>query len=526
MVVASNNGQGMLWLRPLEHREGRFLAHTESGGFPFWSPDGRNIGFFGDGKLKTVDLLGSPPQILCDATDGHGGSWNSDGVIVFAPTPNGPLFRVATAGGTPVQVTELDAAQGETAHRHPFFLPDGDHFLFTAVSPKPDLSAVYVGSLSSKDRKRLVRSTLKAAFAPPDHLVFIRDNSTLMAQRFDVGRLEFIGDPFPVIPDDVGINPSNSAAGFAVSANGILSYRGGGAVGRRVMTLYDSAGRESATLGEPAGYHSPAISPDGQRVAAFRADGSTGDIWIFDLVRGTSSRFTFDAATDTAPIWSPDGTQIIFSSNRGGTFDLYVKNAGGVGQEEVLFKSDQAKLADHWSHDGRFVLYRSLDVKTNLDVWVLPLEGDRKPRPLLQTPFIEFQARFSPDGRWFAYASNETGQPEVYVQSFPQSGSKWQISAGGGVQPRWRRDGRELYFHSTTAELMAVEVAVTPDGAFKAAVPRRLFPAALATRFTDRNNWDLTPDGQRFLINATEGQAAGQGASITVVVNWLAEQAR
>jgi len=526
---ASDGGLPVLWLRALEHRDGQFLAHTENASFPFWSPDGRSIAFFGDGKLKAIDLLGSPPRILCDAVGGHGGTWSSQNVIVFAPTQRGPLFRVSAAGGTPEQVTELDASQGETAHRHPFFLPDGDHFLYTAVSSKSGLSAVYVGSLSSQERKRLVESTLKAAFAPPEHLLFMGDNSTLMAQRFDAGRVELVGDRFPVIADDVAINLTNSAAGFTVSANGILTYRGGLGAGRRVMTLYDAAGRQSATVGAPAVYQSPAISPDSERVAVFRQDGSAGDIWIFDLVRGTSSRFTFDAATDTAPIWSADGTRVVFSSNRDGAFDLYVKNAGGGGQEEVLFKSDHAKLADHWSHDGRFVVYRDEDPKTGWDVWVLPLDGDRKPRPLLQTPFREIQGRFSPDGRLLAYVSDETGRDEVYVQSFPQSGGKWQISTSGGVQPRWRRDGREMYFHALDNEVMAVEVSGTSEDAFKAGVPRRLFPAMLATRVTDRNNLDAALDGQRFLIIANENQATqavGQLSTITIVVNWLAPQNR
>jgi Tol biopolymer transport system component len=523
-IVTAEGGSEALWVRALQNLDGQTLPRTDGAQFPFWSPDGRSIGFFADAKLKKVDLLGAPPQILCDAPVGGGGTWNRDGVIVFAPTQTGPLFQVSAAGGTPVQLTELDTSQGETTHRHPLFLPDADHFLYTAVSAKQDQSAVYVGSLSSKERKRLVQSTLKAAFAS-DHLLFMRDNNTLMAQRFDTGRLELIGDPFPAIAEDVGINLANSAAGFTVSANGILAYRSGVGLGQRVMMTFDPAGKQLATIGAPASYSSPAISPDARRVAVSRQDGGTGNIWIFDLIRGTSSRFTFDAGIDTAPVWSPDGAQILFSANRGGRFDLYLKNAGGVGQEEALLTSDHAKLADDWSRDGRLVLYRDQNPKTGWDVWALPLEGDRKPRPLVQTPFTEFQGRFSPDGRWFAYTSDETGRPEVYVQSFPPSGGKWQISTSGGVQPRWGRDGRELYFHSASNEATAVDITTTREGIFTAGVPRKLFGAILVNRFTDRSSWDVTPNGDRFLVTSTTGQAAqaaGQVAPITVVVNWLA----
>ena len=521
-AAVAEGGPVVLWVRALENLAGQTLPRTENASFPFWSPDGRAIAFFADGKLKKVDLLGAPPQVLCDAPYGGGGTWNSYGVIVFAPTQAGALSQVSAAGGIPVQLTELDASQGETAHRHPFFLPDGDYFLYTAVSSKQDQSAVYVGSLSSNERKKLVGSTLKAAFAP-DHLLFMRDNNTLMAQRFDTGRLELIGDPFPALAEDVGINPANSAAAFTASANGILAYRSGG-LNERVMAWYDAAGKQLATVGMPSAFRNPVISPDTQRVAVFRQDGGAGDIWLFDLTRGASSRFTFDAGVDTAPVWSPDGARIVFSSNRGGNFDLYVKSSGGAGQEELLLKSGESKIPDDWSHDGRFILYRVQDPKTGSDMWVLPLEGDRKPQALLQMPFEELQGRFSPDGRWFAYTSNETGRHEVYVQGFPQSGGKWQISASGGVQPRWRCDGRELFFHSESNDAMAVDISNTPAGEFKAGVPRRLFAAPLISRLVDRNAWDVTLDGQRFLINSNvsqAAQAAGQVTPMTVVVNWL-----
>ncbi len=519
VVPGEGGGPGVLWVRALENLVGQTLPRTEGAQHPFWSPDGRAIGFFADNKLKKVDLLGAPPQTLCDVSVGSGGTWNRDGVIVFG-SQLGPLFQVSASGGIPVQLTELDTSQTETVHRHPFFLPDGDHFLYTAVSGKPELSAVYVGSLSSRDRKRLVSSTLKAVFAPPDHLLFMRDNSTLLAQRLDPDRLELSGAPFPAVTEDVGINQVNSAAGFTVSANGVLAYRTGGA-GQRALGLFDAAGTRLATVGTFAPYESPSISPDATRVAVFfRQDVGSGDIWLLDLVRSTSSRLTFDAATDTAPIWSPDGARVVFSSNRGGSFDLYVKHSGGVGQEELLLESEQGKLPDDWSGDGRFILYRSQDAKTGLDLWVLPLEGDRKPQAFLQTPFNELQGRFSPDGRWIAYMSDESGRNEVYVQSFPVSGGKWQISTAGGVQPRWRGDGRVLFFVAN-GQVMAVDISAAQDKTLTAGMPRQLFRADLASTTNERNAWDVTADGQRFLINSEASAAPGQNRPVTVVVNWL-----
>ena len=516
-LIAQSDKGGVLWVRALDQLNGQVLPGTEGATWPFWSPDGRFIAFFAGGKLKKGDIFGAPPQTLADAAIGTGGTRNRDGTIVFAPTPTGPLFRVSASGGVPAQLTDLDRSRQETAHRHPGFLPDGKHFFYVALSDKADYSGFHVGSIDSKERKQVVSSTQKAMFAPPDHILFMRKN-TLMAQRFDLKRLELDGDPFP-IAEQVGLNPANGAAAFTVSDNGVLAYRTG-AGGDTHLVWLDRAGKQVEEVGVAAPYQNQALSPDLQRVAVFKPDGSAGDIWLFDLIRGTTSKFTFDAGIDNAPVWSPDGTRLVFGSNRGGTFDLYLKNSGGVGQDEVLLKSDHAKIPDDWSLDGRFILYRDQDPKTGSDLWALPLTGDRKPQPVLQTPFEEVQGRFSPDVKWIAYVSSESGTPQVYVQSFPASGTKYQISSGGGYQPRWRSDGKELFFISAGWEMMAVEVSTSKDGVFQAGVPRKLFQANPISITAHRNSWDMTPDGQRFLINS--GSTTTAIAPITMVLSWAA----
>ncbi len=521
-LVTTEKGS-MLWLRALENLEGHVIPGTEGigvGSFAFWSPDGRFIAFVQGGKLKKVDLAGSPPQTLCDAPDASGGSWNQDGVILLSS--GSTLLRVSSAGRGAVQFTQLDQSQDEVAHRHPVFLPDGKHFLFLAVSGKPENSAIYVGSLDSKDRKRLLTNSFKPGFAFPDHILFMREN-TLMAQKFDLSTLELRGEPFPVA-ERVGTNPVNSAAGFSVSANGVLAYRSGGATPEAHLLWFDRNGRQSDETIAPGAYQSPALSPDLKRLAIFKAEGSAGDIWILDLLRGTNAKFTFDAASDNAPVWSPDGSRIVFTSNRGGPgSDLYVKNASGVDVESVLLKSDHIKLPDDWSAAGRAILYRDQAPKTGSDLWVLPMTPDGregKPEPVVSTRFDEIQGRFSPDGKWIAYASNESGPFNVYLQSYPVSGAKHQVSTAGASQPRWRADGKELYFLSTGRDMMAVDISIEKDGRLSVGVPRRLFSANPVTLISNhRNSYDVTPDGQRFLINSS-GTSTGV-LPITIVVNWL-----
>jgi eukaryotic-like serine/threonine-protein kinase len=533
-IVAGDKGS-VIWLRALDRLNAQTVNGSEGAVLPFWSPDSRFLAFFAGGKLKKVDVSGAPPQTLSDATGSVGGTWNRDGVILFG-TFQGPLYRVSAS--TPTQLTQLDTSRQEIAHRHPYFLPDGQHFLLTVVSAKPENSGIYVGSLDSQERKRILSSGLKAAFAPPNHILFVQHDAalptfgvaalgstgTLMAQRFDPERFEVMGDPFPIA--EVMANFGNSAAGFAVSETGVLAYRV--LDPDRVMQWYDRTGKQLGTVDLPAPWESPAVSPDLERLAVLKRDGAVGDLWILDPVRGTTTRLTFDPAFDDAPVWSPDGTRIVFSSNRGGQGDLYQKNSAGVGEDEILLESDHPKTPDDWSADGRFILYQDSDPRTGLDLWALPLTGDRKPQPLLTTSFAERQGRFSPDGRWIAYVSDESGTNQVYVQSFPPSGGKWQISTRGGVQPRWRRDSKELFFmggvlpvgfNTLPSDVMAVEVDTSNRDVFRAGVPLKLFTVVPQSVTFARNSWDVTPDGQRFLV--VSNPTATAVPPITVIVNWL-----
>ncbi len=431
------------------------------------------------------------------------------------------MRRVSSAGGVSAALTSLDPSGKERYHARPQFLPDGRHFLYLATGAQPENSAIYVASLDSpKEAKRLMSTTQGAAYAPaqkdgPGHLLFLREG-TLMAQPFEEKRLELAGEAFPVAEQ---VGSIRTQAYFSVSTNGVLAYRSG-AGGNGQLAWFDRAGKQMQTVGSPGEYSDVALSPDERRVAVARRDpqGANPDLWLIDLARSTPSRFTFHEAVDRLPVWSPDGARIAFSSSRDGPDSIYQKVASGAGSDELLLKaSGDPIVPTDWSSDGRYLLYASQNAKTGLDLWVLPLEGDRKPAIYLQTPFNERQSRFSPDGKFIAYASDESGRYEVYVQPFPASGAKWMISSGGGAYPRWRRDGREIYYLSSGNKLMAVEVKTAPK--FEAALPQPLFDARLFTGL----NLGVFPyapaaNGQRFLINSVQGETAS--APITIVQNW------
>jgi eukaryotic-like serine/threonine-protein kinase len=518
MVTIGDKGSALL-VRRLDDPALHILPDTEGAQSPFWSPDGRYIGFLSQGKLKKVGFFGAPAETLCDAPGSLGATWSSDDVILFG-SDNGPISAVSASGGAARPVTHLDNARAETGHLRPSFLPDGKHFLFVARSTRRENSAVFVGSLDSSPPKQLLASELKAVFAPPRHLLFVRD-TTLMAQEFDPTRLELRGDPV-LIAEDVGTNAGNGQAGFSVSDNGLLAYRAGGSITNRQLLLTDRAGNRTGLAGIPAAFQNPAFSPDGQFVAVARQD-QGADIWIMTVASGQMSRFTFDPAVDDAPAWSPDGTHIIFSSTRdAGIADLYIKPSNSTGQEETILKSGHSKRPLSWSPDARFLIYEERDSDTQTDLWILPMFGDKKGTPLLRTPFNESQAQFSPDGRWIAYASDVSGRLEVYVQSFPLTGTKLQISINGGMQPHWRSDGKELFFLSLPGveELMAVDVdAGAADSVFHKSDPRKLFQIDLLSA-NQRNSYDVT-NSQRFLLNVIP-RPTGLPPAVTVVVNWTA----
>lgn len=513
----NSEGKVLLWVRGLDSLTAEPLAGTEDSSFPFWSPDSRFIGFFSKGKLRKIEVTGGPAQTLCDAPDPRGGSWNADGVIVFAPKGADVLYRVAAAGGTPVPVTTLDTSRKEISHYHPRFLPDGRHFLYLANSPQRESAGIYVGSLDKREPKRLVSTDASAEYVPPGYLLFLRER-TLMAQAFDADKLELSGEAFSVAEQVDRLSGGARFALFSVSETGVLAYRTGVSDSSQ-LTWFDREGKPIDTIGPAGSYNSPWLSPDEKRVAFGRQEPQGGgfDIWLLEMARGTLTRFTFDPAGDQSPIWSHDGSRIVFSSDREGVVNLYQKASSGAGNDEPLLKSDHTKTPNDWSADGRFILYQ-----TTADLWVLPLFGEQKPFPFLQTEFIEGWARFSPDGKWIAYSSNESGAWQVYVQSFPASGGKWMISTEGGAQPQWRADGKELFYISSNRKLMAVDVKGNGP-TFEAGVPKALFDLRVQTPALPgpRNFYIAAADGKRFLVTSVSEERIT--TPTTVVMNWTAD---
>ncbi|HEV8700940.1 MAG TPA: protein kinase [Candidatus Polarisedimenticolia bacterium] len=516
------DGIQLLYVRPVDSTTAQPLAGTAGAGMPFWSPDSRSIGFFADGKLKRIEASGGPALTLCEVgVVGRGGTWNREGVIVFAPTPNGPLYKVRDTGGQSTPVTHVDTARGETSHRWPQFLPDGRHFLFFArlgaLGTSNENNGIHVGSLDGHPPKFLFGTQTNAAYAS-GYMLFLRGN-TLMAQPFHLERLDLVGEAVP-LAEQIQEEPSSAIGVFSASQTGVLAYQTGGEMVGSNLFWRDRAGKQTGALGDPAGYMDLSISRDRRKVAVSMVDPSAGppDIWIYEVSRGLRSRFTFDPAVDRWPIWSPDSTRVAFSSNRRGQFNLYIKSYAGSGIEESLLEDDRDKILTDWSSDGRYVLYETRgDPKTQSDVWALPLSGDRKPIPVLQTPFRELEAVFSPDGRWIAYTSDESGRGEVYVTSFPGPGRKWQVSTSGGVLPRWSGTGREVFFDGPGERIMAAAVSVRGD-TFEVGGTQQLFEIRSQR---PGNVFDVTPDGQRFLVNtATQAQ---NSVPMTLVVNWPAE---
>ncbi len=522
--VASSAAGAQLWVRALDSLTALALPGTEGASYPFWSPDSRFIAFFAGGRLKKIELSGKSPQILCDAFDPVGGTWNREGTIVFSRGFSGePLYRVPASGGTPAPVTRLDQSRREDSHRWPHFLPDGRHFLYLAsISTRQANNAIYVGSLDSKETKHLVTANSNAAYAPPGFLLFV-SNDTLMAQPFDPDSLVLKGDAVP-IAERVEPNLAGAFASFSVSENGVLTHWSGTA--QRELVWFDRAGSRLGALGGASDYTSPSLSPDEKRVAVARSDSHTGssDIWLIEVARGIQTRLTSYRTEEAFPIWSPDGGGILFISNRDGPEDLYQRVFSRADADEALHKSSVAhKHPMDWSRDGRFILYQTRQARTGSDLWVLPLSGDRQPFPLLQTEFGEWHGQISPDGRHVAYTSDESGAWEVYVQPFPGSGERLRISASGGEQPRWRRDGNELFYIAADGTMMAVPLD-RQSGSLNAGIPKALFKTAVHAPSRVLFTYVVTGDGQRFLINTSATDALR--TPLTVVLNWTAELKR
>ena len=518
-VARGDDGKQMLWVRALDALTAQPLAGTEDADHPFWSPDSRFLGFFSTGKLRKIDANGGPPQALCDATGGRGGAWSINGTIVFTPSPTDVIYKVPAAGGAPVAVTEFDTKTSESSHRFPIFLPDGKHFLFLAEG-RPDTEGsqegytLYAGLLDSKDRKRVVATNAGARFAKSGYLLFLRDR-TLLAQRFDAGKLELAGDAVPVADNLTRTGRYESM--FSVSDNDLLAVQANGASELSHLVWMDRDGRDLDTVGKPADYRSIALSHDGKRVVASIQDpkNQKTDIWALDLERGTSTRLTFDPANDYSPLWSPDDRTIYFTSHRQGRGDLYRKSSSGTGTDEPVFGDPDQNILWSLSGDGRTgaIMTNNTTKKTGWDISIFSF-ADAKNRVFLETPFNEVAPAISSDGKWLAYNSNESGQGEVYVQSLGNDGGKWQISTEGGKLPQWTQDNGELVFQSPDDKLMVVTVKFTP--AFTASVPRKLVDPKI--RQMNGLQYALSPDGKRILINRSVEQAVS--TPVTLVQNW------
>jgi len=520
VFVANKEGSAQgLWLRPFDQAVAQPLAGTENAQYPFWSPDSRAVAFFADGRLKRIDLAGGAVEAIGNAPGLRGGAWGPDGTILFAPN-TGPLMRIPANGGTPVPATE--AASGQVSHRFPSFLPDGRRFLFLATLGAADVRGVYVGSLDGGTPTRLLASDYAASYAPPGYLL-VASQGVLTARRFNPATLDITGDPLP-LAQGIGASGMLGQPAFSVSTQGVLAYRGGSGVYRRRFIWVDRTGRVTGTLGaiDEASQMTPALSRDANRLALLRVADANVDVWIEDATRATMTRFTSDQSVDGNPVWSPDGQRIVFASARSGRFDLFVKPADSSADEEPLLTTPLDKAPQDWSADGRVLLYSVQDPKNASELWALPLTGERTPFPVVQTPFDDVHGEFSPDGRWVAYASNETGRYEIYVTRFPGPGGKTQVSTSGGIYPRWRPDGRELFFIAPDNRMMAVPVDTA--AAFTTGTPASLFATQLATggnvgigTYLSRAEYAVAADG-RFLLNVMAGD--GTGAPITIVQNW------
>ena len=526
-LVAAPDGQhvvfgagGKLWIQSLATGTLSELTGSEGGTFPFWSPDSRSIGFFSEGKLRTVEVAGGPVRTIADAANSRGGAWGSRGTIVFAPDFRSQLFRVAISGGAATPATRIEEGK-HTTHRWPSFLPDGVHFLYLAAnhaSPRSEDSGIYVASLEEDSSHRVISSYGSAQYAS-GWLLSVRETN-LLAFPFDTRRIAVAGEPVRVA-DDVNFDLGVWRGGFTASGNGLLAYHVAQAGVGGQLTWCDLSGRRHSTFGEKSEAYSPQLSPDGRRALVVLGD-PNNDIWVYELLRGVRTRLTTNAQVTVSPVWSPDGSQIIFCRQRGtgGTreFVLARMASDGAGEEVVLHQSKVRIEPMDWSHDGRYVLIDRGDIGAQ-DVWVIPLDEPDKAFPLVQSQFTERSGQFSPNGRWVAYQSIQTNRNEVYVTQFPSGGARWQVSGSGGTQARWSPDGDELYFVSADDDLMVASV----DGGgsrFEVKDVKPLFRANLYRGpRVGLHSYDVAPDGKRFLIND-----AGETGTprVALVTNWTA----
>jgi Tol biopolymer transport system component len=520
-------GKRMLWLRPLDALHATVIEGSEGASAPFWSPDSQAVAFFAGGHLKKVKISGGRPENICEAEPAPGGgAWNQDGTILFSPSLSDGFYRVSANGGKPHQVLKLDDSKGERADLWPQFLPGAKHFVFYQQTDLAETSGVYVGSVDPPEYHRLFTSQTNAVYAAasPDspktgYLLYINERD-LMAQPFNAGRLETSGDAF-TLANEIGAVRSLSLAPISVSATGVLVYQGVGKPTRQMVWM-DRSGKQIAIAGEPGTWGPPRISPDGNRAVIAKApkDGTAAHLWMLD-VSGAAEQISNSTMHEGAPVWSPDGSRIVYFAMQDGVYDLFVRSPLPGSRADLLLKSGVSKYPTDWSHDGKYVLFNIGDqnAPTHTDIWGVSV-GDGRVSAILDTVKAEGFGAVSPDGKWLAYQSDVSGRNEVYVQSFDglSNGTKrlWQVSKGGGGLPRWRSDSNELFYLTGDGRLKSVAIHIGPEGGIESGQPQTLFQ----TRPTPGswNLYDVSPDGQRFLVNMPLEWTSA--VPITVVTNW------
>jgi Tol biopolymer transport system component/predicted Ser/Thr protein kinase len=540
-IATDSDQKRRIYVRSLDQLQASALSGTENARDHFCSPDGQWLGFFADGKLKKISVQGGAAVTLCDAPTGHGGSWTEGGSIVFAPTIRSPLYKVSSAGGIAEPLTTLSQQAGEITQRWPQVLPGGKAVLFTSNTHGGNYedADIVAYSISSGQRKTILHKGFYPRYLPSGHLLYMHEG-TIFAAIFDLKRLEVTGQPVPIV-EGVVTAPGNGGAQFSFSDSGNLVY----VPGRRSsqnLGLYwmNGEGKFTPLRGALGDYYNLAFSPDGNRIALEIADGKRTDIWVYEWARDTLTRLTFGGQSNVDPVWTPDGQRIVFTTvENGDQFDLYWKRADGAGEAQRLTQSRSTKYAGSWSLDGKVLAFEQRNPDTFWGILTLNVDGDEKSgwkvgeaRPFLNGPFNERAPAFSPDGRWLAYRSDESGTPEVYVQPFPGPARKWQISTGGGCNPKWSRNGKELYYRTPTftggqdVKVMVAPYSISGDS-FRAEKPRAWSPGQFSIRGSEYSGYALHPDGKRVaVLRAPEAGASQAVNKVTFLFNFFDELRR